>query len=119
MRMEIELQRRVMRTLGACSAGFAVVLVLRDEISAVAVGCAAAGQRLVDDPRLWGPCRDLIGCEELSLFSDKLNVKRPGGAPFPWHQEGHYWVYGAEQLEKIVRAGVLVYSLTWTVPGDG
>jgi len=57
---------------------------------------------LVEDPRLWGPCRDFIGCEELSLFSDKLNVKRPGGAPFPWHQEGPYWVYGAEQLEKIV-----------------
>ncbi|MCH8132112.1 MAG: phytanoyl-CoA dioxygenase family protein [Myxococcales bacterium] len=59
---------------------------------------------LVDDPRLWGPVRDLIGTERLSLFSDKLNIKRPGGAPFPWHQEGPYWVYGAEQVDKIVSA---------------
>lgn len=58
--------------------------------------------RLVDDPRLWGPCCGIIGYDELSLFSDKLNVKRPGGAPFPWHQEGPYWTYGAEQLDKIV-----------------
>lgn len=64
-------------------------------------------ESLVDDARLWAPVLDLIGCEELSLFSDKLNVKRPGGAPFPWHQEGPYWVYGAEQLEKTVSA--LVY----------
>jgi ectoine hydroxylase-related dioxygenase (phytanoyl-CoA dioxygenase family) len=56
----------------------------------------------VDDPRIWGPCRDLIGHEKLSLFSDKLNVKRPGGAPFPYHQEGPYWAYGAEDLEHVV-----------------
>jgi hypothetical protein len=62
---------------------------------------------VVDDPRLWGPVRDLIGTEHLSLFSDKLNVKRPGGAPFPWHQEGPYWVHGAEDVERIVSA--LVY----------
>ena len=33
---------------------------------------------LIDDSRVWGPCRAIIGCEELSLFSDKLNLKRPG-----------------------------------------
>jgi hypothetical protein len=46
---------------------------------------------LIDNARLWKPCCDSIGCGELSLFSDKLNVKRPGGAPLPWHQEGPYW----------------------------
>lgn len=78
---------------------------------------------LVDDPRLWGPCRDIIGCEDVSLFSDKLNIKRPGGAPFPWHQEGPYWAYGAEQLDKIV--SILIYlddatkenGCLWVVPG--
>ena len=62
---------------------------------------------LIDDARLWGPAASIIGREELSLFSDKLNMKPPGAAPFPWHQEGPYWVYGAEQLDKIV--SVLTY----------
>jgi ectoine hydroxylase len=79
---------------------------------------------LIDDPRIWGPCRAIVGCEELSLFSDKLNVKRPGGAPFPWHQEGPYWAHGAEQLESIV--SVLIYlddasienGCLWVIPGS-
>lgn len=79
---------------------------------------------LVDDPRLWGPVRSVLGCEALSLFSDKLNVKRPGGAPFPWHQESPYWVYGAERLDRIV--SVLVYlddaseenGCLWVIPGS-
>jgi hypothetical protein len=79
---------------------------------------------LIDDPRVWGPCRAIIGCEELSLFSDKLNLKRPGGAPFPWHQEGPYWAHGAEQLEATV--SVLIYldeattenGCLWVIPGS-
>ena len=79
---------------------------------------------LVDDSRLWGPCCALVGAEALSLFSDKLNMKRPGGAPFPWHQETPYWVYGAEQVERIV--SVLVYlddaridnGCLWVIPGS-
>lgn len=79
---------------------------------------------LVDDPRLWGPCRGLIGCRELSLFTDKLNVKRPGGAPFPWHQEGPYWAYGAAQVDKIVSAMMYFDDATkengclWLIPGS-
>jgi hypothetical protein len=72
----------------------------------------------------WEPCRALVGSQELSLFSDKLNMKRPGGAPFPWHQESPYWVYGAEQVERIV--SVLVYlddasidnGCLWVIPGS-
>lgn len=79
---------------------------------------------LVDDPRLWGPARSVLGCEALSLFSDKLNVKRPGGAPFPWHQESPYWTYGAERLDRIVSA--LCYlddaseenGCLWVIPGS-
>jgi len=79
--------------------------------------------RLVDDPRLWRPCADIVGCERLSLFSDKLNVKRPGGAPFPWHQEGPYWAYGAEDLERVVTLIVYLDDATeengclWVIPG--
>jgi len=79
---------------------------------------------LVDDPRLWGPARSVLGGEALSLFSDKLNVKRPGGAPFPWHQESPYWAHGAERLDRIV--SVLCYlddaneenGCLWVIPGS-
>jgi len=81
-------------------------------------------EALVNDPRLWGPCWDVIGCEGLSLFSDNLNVKRRGGAPFPWHQDGAYWIYGAEQHDKLVT--VLLYlddankenGCLWVIPGS-
>ncbi len=81
-------------------------------------------EAMIDDPRLWQPATPVIGCEELSLFSDKLNLKRPGGAPFPWHQEGPYWAHGAEQLDKIVN--VLTHlddsskenGCLWVIPGS-
>ena len=81
-------------------------------------------EAMIDDPRIWQPVTKVTGCDELSLFSDKLNVKRPGGAPFPWHQEGPYWQYGAEQLDKIVN--VLTYlddgtqqnGCIWVIPGS-
>ena len=78
---------------------------------------------VVDDPRIWKPCAEIVGCETLSLFSDKLNVKRPGGAPFPWHQEGPYWAYGAEDLERVVTLILYLDDATvdngclWIIPG--
>lgn len=78
---------------------------------------------LVDDRRLWQPCADIIGRDDLSLFSDKLNVKRPGGAPFPWHQEGPYWGFGAEDLEHVVTLILYLDDATeengclWVIPG--
>jgi hypothetical protein len=79
---------------------------------------------LIDDPRIWQPVTRLIDSDSLSLFSDKLNVKRPGGAPFPWHQDGPYWAFGAEQLEKIVSVAVYLDAATrengclWVIPGS-
>lgn len=57
---------------------------------------------LVDDPRLVEPVAGLLGEAELSLFTDKLNFKRPGGAPFPWHQDSPYWAFGCGHLERLV-----------------
>ena len=56
---------------------------------------------LVDDPRLVEPAAGLIGEPRLSLFTDKLNFKRPGGAPFPWHQDSPYWAFGCAHLERL------------------
>lgn len=33
-----------------------------------------------------GPVRALFG-EDVELFEDKLNLKLPGGSPYPWHQD--------------------------------
>ncbi len=79
---------------------------------------------LLDDPRLYEPVASINGCETLSVFSDKLNVKRPGGAPFPWHQEGLYWENGAEDLESLVSTltylddGSKENGCLWVIPGS-
>jgi hypothetical protein len=57
---------------------------------------------LVDDPRLVEPVAGLLGGSALSLFTDKLNFKRPGGAPFPWHQDSPYWAFGCGHLDRLV-----------------
>lgn len=79
---------------------------------------------MLDDPRLWGPTRALIGARELSLFSDKLNFKRPGGAPFPWHQDNPYWAFECDHLDQLVSVLIVLDEATvdngclWVVPGS-
>lgn len=81
-------------------------------------------EAFIDDPRLYQPIQSINGCEALSVFSDKLNVKRPGGAPFPWHQEGLYWENGAEDLESLVSTltylddGTKENGCLWVIPGS-
>ena len=57
---------------------------------------------LVDDPRLWRPVQGLIGAESLSLFTDKLNFKRPGGSPFPLHQDSPYFAFDCKHVDQLV-----------------
>ena len=39
-------------------------------------------------PSITGPVSEVFG-EPVELFEDKLNLKLPGGSPYPWHQD---WV---------------------------
>jgi len=79
---------------------------------------------VIDDPRLYQPVASINGCDRLSVFSDKLNVKRPGGAPFPWHQEGLYWENGAEDLASVVSTLTYLDDATkangclWVIPAS-
>jgi ectoine hydroxylase-related dioxygenase (phytanoyl-CoA dioxygenase family) len=58
--------------------------------------------RLIDDPRLVDPMRDLVGCERVALFTDKLNLKRPhSGSRFRWHQDSPYWAHFFAELERL------------------
>jgi hypothetical protein len=43
-------------------------------------------ERLVQRPEIAGIAAAVFG-DDVSLFEDKLNLKLPGGAGFPWHQD--------------------------------
>src|SRR4029077_3668840 len=43
-------------------------------------------------PRLLDPCKDLVGKDEVILFTEKLNLKRARkGGPIVLHQDFPYW----------------------------
>ena len=79
---------------------------------------------LIDDIRLWGPSRAVVQSEEVSLFSDKLNFKRPNGAPFPWHQDNPYWAFLCNHLDRLVSLAIVLDDATlengclWLIPGS-
>lgn len=81
-------------------------------------------ERVIDDPRVWSPAAELLGLPSVSLFTDKLNFKRPGGSPFPWHQDTPYWRFGCPHVDRL--ASVQIYlddadranGCLWMVPGS-
>jgi len=81
-------------------------------------------EALVDDPRLHAPVSALCGAEALALFTDKLNFKRPGGAPFPWHQDSPYFAFECAHVDRLVSLQVYLDDATvengclWMIPGS-
>lgn len=63
---------------------------------------AAAFDALIDDPRLVAPMRQLVGADQLALWTDKLNLKRPReGSAFGWHQDSPYWVHDCKHVDQL------------------
>jgi ectoine hydroxylase-related dioxygenase (phytanoyl-CoA dioxygenase family) len=61
-----------------------------------------AFEALIDDPRLVEPMRELVGCAQVALFTDKLNFKRPReGSRFRWHQDSPYWAHFAPHVDQL------------------
>ena len=61
--------------------------------------------RLLDDPRIAEPMRELVGDERIALFTDKLNLKRPReGSGFRWHQDSPYWAHFFRELDRLPNA---------------
>lgn len=61
--------------------------------------------QLVDDLRFVAPARELIGSPQISLFTDKLNLKRPReGSRFLWHQDSPYWAHATPHVERLPNA---------------
>ena len=57
------------------------------------------------DPRFVEPMKDIIGCETLGLFTEKLNLKRPRhGGVNPLHQDYPYWIHPAEVAAEVATA---------------
>ena len=79
---------------------------------------------LLDDPQLWEPACGLLGVDEVCLFTDKLNFKRPNGSPFPWHQDSPYWAFGCEHVDRLVSLQLYLDDANkengclWMVPGS-
>ncbi|MCZ6502494.1 MAG: phytanoyl-CoA dioxygenase family protein [Gammaproteobacteria bacterium] len=59
-------------------------------------------EALIDDPRLVEPMRCLVGKENIALWTDKLNLKRPReGSGFGWHQDSPYWLHDCAHVDQL------------------
>jgi phytanoyl-CoA hydroxylase len=59
-------------------------------------------ERLVDDPRLVAPMKDVLDRDQLSLWTAKLNLKpAQSGSGFGWHQDSPYWIHDSEHVDLL------------------
>ena len=64
------------------------------------------------DSRFLGPSVDFVGDDQPTLFTEKLNLKRPRvGGPNPWHQDWPYWEF-ADDRHRIVTAMLFLDDAT-------
>lgn len=69
------------------------------------VHLSSALETLSRDPRFVAPMRSILGCDAPELFTEKLNLKRPGeGGANPFHQDYPYWVGVAENAAEVATA---------------
>jgi hypothetical protein len=77
------------------------------------------------DPRLLNPAKDVVGTDEIVLFTEKLNLKRARrGGPIVLHQDFPYWTDVAEVANRVATAMIFVDDATYergcleVVPGS-
>jgi ectoine hydroxylase len=59
-------------------------------------------EALVDDPRIVGGMQGIIGSDDISLWTAKLNLKRAHeGSGFGWHQDSPYWVHDCNHVDLL------------------
>ncbi len=81
-------------------------------------------EALLLDARLTLPAAELLGEARVSIFTDKLNFKRPGGSRFPWHQDTPYWAFGCSHRDRLVSVQLYLDDATrengclWMFPGS-
>ena len=46
--------------------------------------------------------RDIIGTDEIAVWTNKLNLKRPReGSGFGWHQDSPYWIHDSDNVDLL------------------
>ena len=69
--------------------------------------------RLIDDPRLSEPMKQLVPGQRLALWTAKLNFKHPlVGSGFGWHQDAPYWLHDSGHVSKLPNVMVLFDDAT-------
>ena len=59
-------------------------------------------EKIIADRKLTDPIRSILSLDEVSLWTDKLNLKRPKiGSGFGWHQDSPYWIHDSEDVETL------------------
>lgn len=57
---------------------------------------------VVRDSRVLQPVRGLLGRDDLAVWTNKLNLKRPQeGSGFGWHQDSPYWVHDCDHVDLL------------------
>jgi hypothetical protein len=65
------------------------------------------------DPRFVEPMKDIVGADEIGLFTEKLNMKRAGvGGPIVLHQDYPYWVPVSDDVDAIATAMLFLDDAT-------
>jgi hypothetical protein len=65
------------------------------------------------DPRIVEPCKDVVGDDELALFTEKLNLKRAHkGGPIVLHQDFPYWTDLTKIASRVATAMVFLDEAT-------
>jgi hypothetical protein len=59
-------------------------------------------ESLVEDARIVDPVRSIIGTVSISVWTNKLNLKRAKeGSGFGWHQDSPYWVHDCDHVDLL------------------
>ena len=57
---------------------------------------------LVFDDRIVQPMCDIIGSDNIAIWTNKLNLKRPReGSGFGWHQDSPYWIHDSPHVDRL------------------
>jgi len=57
---------------------------------------------LIDNKKIVAPMCSLLGSDNIALWTDKLNLKRPReGSGFGWHQDSPYWIHDSNHVDEL------------------
>ncbi len=63
---------------------------------------------LIDEPRLTQPMQQIVGADDLALWTAKLNLKSAKeGSGFRWHQDSPYWIHDCDHVDQLPNVMVL------------